>query len=124
MNTISTIKTMSNLCKIFIRKKIKWIPEAQIITNDQYIFQSLNKELYDAVSEESKNGYFYSQSYWDRYDKTLLFTDSYWTDIDGCKRWLESNKRKNIIDKYKNYFIVDTTYNILLEKSPEDIPLL
>ena len=68
--------------------------------------------------------YFYSQSYWDRFDKTLLFTDSYWSDYISCENWLKSKKRKDILESYGEYFKVETTYNVLLDKMAEDVFLL
>ena len=76
----------------------------------------MNRDLYNAVNNYNKKDYFYSQSYWDRFDKTLLFTDSYWNDYTSCTKWLNSKTRQDIIDKYSDYFKVKTTYNILIDK--------
>ena len=123
MNYISKAP-LKKMCKIFIRKQFKWTPEAHLIINDHSVIHSINRELYDAVQKEEPKGYFYSQSYWDRYDKSLLFTESYWTSASGWTNWLASPQRRTIMDKYKDYFIVDTKYNILLEKQPYEVPLL
>jgi hypothetical protein len=112
------------LCKIFIKKKLILLPSVSIIANSNDLFKQLNRELYTAVRDNNKTDYFYSQSYWDRYDKTLLFTDSYWLDHQSCSNWLKSKTRKDILDKYSEYFKVETTYNILIDKMAEDIPLL
>lgn len=122
MNNISS--QMKHLCKIFIRKKIILQPSAFVITNSNDLFKQLNRELYDAVRNYNETDYFYSQSYWDRYDKTLLFTDSYWLDDNSCKKWLDSKTRKDILEKYSEYFKVETSYNVLIEKMSEDVPLL
>ncbi len=122
MNNITT--PTKQLCKIFIRKKVILQPSAFSILNSNDLFRQLNRELYDAVNKYNKDQYFYSQSYWDRFDKTLLFTDSYWLDYNSCKCWLNSKTRKEIIDRYSDFFKVETSYNILIDKQPEDIPLL
>ena len=122
MNAISN--NTRTLCKIFIRKKIILQPSASVITNSDELFKQLNRELYDAVRNYNKTDYFYSQSYWDRFDKTLLFTDSYWMDHDSCAKWLNSETRQKIIERYNEYFKVETTYNILIDKMANDIPLL
>lgn len=124
-STISKLRSpLQKMCKIFIKKKIKWSPSASAIANDFNILHSLNKDLYEAVQNEGPNGYFYSQSYWDYDDSSLLFTDSYWTDKDGWEHWLNSKQRNDILDKYRDYFQVDTSYNVLLEKKRYEIPLL
>ena len=112
------------LCKIFIKKKLILQPRVAILENSNDLFKQLNRDLYSAVRNHNKIDYFYSQSYWDRYDKTLLFTDSYWLDYRSCSSWLNSKTRQDIIDKYSEYFKVETTYNILIDKIAEDIPLL
>jgi hypothetical protein len=112
------------LCKIFIKKKLILQPRVAILENSNDLFNQLNRDLYSAVRNHNKIDYFYSQSYWDRYDKTLLFTDSYWLDYRSCSSWLNSKTRQDIIDKYSEYFKVETTYNILIDKMAEDIPLL
>ncbi len=117
-------KNTHNLCKIFIRKKITLLPNAFVITNSNQLFKQLNNDLYNAVNKYDTANYFYSQSYWDRFDKTLLFTDSYWTDYISCENWLKSKKRKDILESYGEYFKIETTYNVLLDKMAEDIPLL
>ena len=122
MNTITN--QTKHLCKIFIRKKLILQPSAFVITNSTDLFKQLNRELYNAVNDYNKDDYFYSQSYWDRSDKTLLFTDSYWADHKSCENWLNSNTRKQILDKYSEYFKVETSYNVLIDKIVEDIPLL
>lgn len=118
------IGDMNNLCKIFIRKRIKMKPHMSVISNGNELFKQLNRDLYSAVRNYNKDDYFFSQSYWDRYDKTLLFTDSYWLDHTSCSKWLNSKTRKDIIDKYNQYFEVETSYNILIDKMSEDVPLL
>ena len=115
---------MNNLCKKFIKKRITMKTNTPVIANSSEIFKQLNKDLYIAVRNYNKDDYFFSQSYWDRYDKTLLFTDSYWLDADSCSNWLNSKTRKDIIDKYNQYFEVETSYNILIDKIAEDVPLL
>ena len=122
MNAIS--KNTKNLCKIFIKKQIILNPRGLIIANSDEIFKQLNRDLYNAVNSYNKTDYFYSQSYWDRFDKTLLFTDSYWTDHQSCTAWLNSEKRKNILEEYSDYFKVETSYNILVDKLANDTPLL
>lgn len=112
------------LCKIFIKKKIILQPRVSIIANSNELFKQLNRDLYSAVRNYNKDDYFFSQSYWDRYDKTLLFTDSYWLDHTSCSKWLNSKTRKDIIDKYNPYFEVETSYNILIDRMAEDVPLL
>jgi hypothetical protein len=115
---------INHLCKILIKKRIILQPKASIICNDIELFKQLNKDLYEAVRNYNKQDYFYSQSYWDRFDKTLLFTDSYWTDHQSCTAWLNSEKRKNILEEYSDYFKVETSYNILVDKLANDTPLL
>jgi hypothetical protein len=121
---VNIIKNTPNLCKIFIRKKITVLPNAFVINNRNELFKQLNNDLYNAVNKYDKTNYFYSQSYWDRFDKTLLFTDSYWTDYICCENWLKSKKRNDILKSYGEYFKVETTYNILLDKMAEDVFLL
>ncbi len=116
--------SMNNLCKIFIKKKITLKPAVLVIANSTDLFKQLNRDLYTAVRHHNKDDYFFSQSYWDRYDKTLLFTDSYWLDHKSCSNWLNSKTRQDIINKYSQYFDVETSYNILIDKMAEDIPLL
>ena len=127
-NSVNSIlqqgSTIKHMCKILIKKTFTWAPGTEIILNDRHIIKSLNKELYDAVQKEGNNGYFYSQSYWDSNDKSLVFTDSYWTDRNGLEKWLNSQKRQSILENYRKYFNVDTTYNHLLEREPFDMPLL
>jgi hypothetical protein len=94
------------------------------MANSSDIFKQLNKDLYTAVNNYNEKDYFYSQSYWDRFDQTLLFTDSYWVDHQSCTNWLNSKIRNDIIDKYTEYFKVETTYNILIDKMANDVPLL
>lgn len=118
------IGNANSLCKIFIRKRITMKPRSSIISNSNDLFKQLNRDLYSAVRNYNKDDYFFSQSYWDRYDKTLLFTDSYWLDHTSCSKWLNSKTRQDIIDKYNPYFEVETSYNILIDKMAEDIPLL
>ena len=118
------IGNMNNLCKIFIRKRITMKPPVYLISNSNELFKQLNRELYSAVRNYNKEDYFFSQSYWDRYDKTLLFTDSYWLDHTSCSKWLNSKTRQEIIDKYSQYFDVETSYNILIDKMADDVPLL
>ena len=115
---------VNNLCKIFIKKRIKMKPNMSIISNSNELFKQLNRDLYSAVRNYNKEDYFFSQSYWDRYDKTLLFTDSYWLDHTSCSKWLNSKTRQDIIDKYNPYFEVETSYNILIDRMAEDVPLL
>ena len=115
---------VNNLCKIFIRKRITMKPPVYLISNSNELFKQLNRELYSAVRNYNKEDYFFSQSYWDRYDKTLLFTDSYWLDHTSCSKWLNSKTRQEIIDKYSQYFDVETSYNILIDKMADDVPLL
>ena len=122
MNVIS--KNTKNLCKIFIKKQIILNSHGSVISNSDELFKQLNRDLYNAVNNYNKKDYFYSQSYWDRYDKTLLFTDSYWNDYTSCTKWLNSKTRQDIIDKYSDYFKVKTTYNILIDKMANDVPLL
>jgi hypothetical protein len=123
MNKI-LIGNANSLCKIFIRKRITMKPCSSVISNSNNMFKQLNRDLYSAVRNYNKDDYFFSQSYWDRYDKTLLFTDSYWLDHTSCSKWLNSKTRQDIIDKYNPYFEVETSYNILIDKMAEDIPLL
>ena len=123
MNKTLIDNTLS-LSKIFIRKRITMKPNISIIANSNELFKQLNRDLYSAVRNYNKNDYFFSQSYWDRYDKTLLFTDSYWLDSNSCSKWLNSKTRKDIIDKYSPYFEVETSYNILIDRMAEDVPLL
>lgn len=118
------IGNANSLCKIFIRKRITMKPCSSVISNSNDLFKQLNRDLYSAVRNYNKDDYFFSQSYWDRYDKTLLFTDSYWLDHTSCSKWLNSKTRQDIIDKYNPYFEVETSYNILIDKMAEDIPLL
>jgi hypothetical protein len=118
------IGNANSLCKIFIRKRITMKPRSSVISNSNDLFKQLNRDLYSAVRNYNKDDYFFSQSYWDRYDKTLLFTDSYWLDHTSCSKWLNSKTRQDIIDKYNPYFEVETSYNILIDKMAEDIPLL
>jgi len=118
------ISNANSLCKIFIRKRIKMKPNSSVIANSNDLFKQLNRDLYSAVRNYNKDDYFFSQSYWDRYDKTLLFTDSYWLDHTSCSEWLNSKTRQDIIDKYNPYFEVETSYNILIDKMAEDVPLL
>lgn len=118
------IGNVNNLCKIFIKKRITMKPNTSIIANSNELFKQLNRDLYSAVRNYNKDDYFFSQSYWDRYDKTLLFTDSYWLDHTSCSKWLNSKTRQDIIDKYNPYFEVETSYNILIDRMAEDIPLL
>ena len=118
------IKNSPKLCKIFIRKKITLLPNAYILTNSNELFKQLNNDLYNAVNKYDTEHYLYSQSYWDKFDKTLLFTDSYWADYISCENWLNSKKRKDILESYGEYFKVETTYNVLLDKMIEDVPLL
>ena len=99
-------------------------PNSSVIANSNDLFKQLNRDLYSAVRNYNKNDYFFSQSYWDRYDKTLLFTDSYWLDHTSCSKWLNSKTRQDIIDKYNLYFEVETSYNILIDRMAEDVPLL
>ena len=115
---------VKNMCKILIKKQFNWAPGTEIILNDRHIIKSLNKDLYKAVQKEDRNGYFYSQSYWDSNDKSIIITDSYWTNTEGWQNWLKSKERLDILENYKQYFAVDTTYNHLLEREPFDIPLL
>jgi hypothetical protein len=115
---------VNNLCKIFIRKRITMKPPVYLISNSNELFKQLNRELYSAVRNYNKEDYFFSQSYWDRHDKTLLFTDSYWLDHTSCSKWLNSKTRQEIIDKYSQYFDVETSYNILIDKMADDVPLL
>lgn len=121
---IQHIPQIKHMCKILIKKQFIWIPGTEMILNDRNIIKSLNADLHDAVQEENVNGYFYSQSYWDSNDTSIIFTDSYWTDKHGWKNWLNSKKRYDILEKYKSYFNINTTYNHLLEREPYDIPLL
>ena len=123
MNKTLIDNTLS-LSKIFIRKRITMKPNISIIANSNELFKQLNRDLYSAVRNYNKDDYFFSQSYWDRYDKTLLFTDSYWLDHTSCSKWLNSKTRQDIIDKYNPYFEVETSYNILIDRMAEDIPLL
>lgn len=116
--------SVKHLCKILIKKRIILNPKALIISNNIELFKQLNKDLYEGVRNYNKQEYFYSQSYWDRFDKTLLFTDSYWTDHQSCTAWLNSEKRQSILEDYSEYFKVETSYNILVEKIADDIPLL
>ena len=118
------IKNSPKLCKIFIRKKITLLPNAYILTNSNELFKQLNNDLYNAVSKYDTEHYVYSQSYWDKFDKTLLFTDSYWSDYVCCEKWLNSKKRKDILKSYDEYLKIETTYNILTDKMGNDIPLL
>ena len=118
------ISNANSLCKIFIRKRITMNPNSLVIANSNDLFKQLNRDLYSAVRNYNKNDYFFSQSYWDRYDKTLLFTDSYWLDHTSCSKWLNSKTRQDIIDKYNPYFEVETSYNILIDRMAEDVPLL
>jgi len=118
------IGNANSLCKIFIRKRITMKSRSSVISNSNDLFKQLNRDLYSAVRNYNKDDYFFSQSYWDRYDKTLLFTDSYWLDHTSCSKWLNSKTRQDIIDKYNPYFEVETSYNILIDKMAEDIPLL
>jgi hypothetical protein len=115
---------IKHMCKIFIKKTFIWAPGTDIILNDRNIIKSLNKDLYKAVQKEGINGYVYSQSYWDSNDKSIVFTDSYWTDRNGWEKWMKSQKRQSILENYRKYFNVDTTYNYLLEREPFDMPLL
>lgn len=116
--------SLQNMCKILIKKKFTWVPGTERIINDSCIIKALNKDLYKAVQKEKHNGYFYSQSYWDCYNKSIIFTDSYWTNEQGLKQWLHSNERNKILENYSKFFVVDTTYNYLLEREPFDVPLL
>ena len=118
------IGNANSLCKIFIRKRITMKPRSSVISNSNDLFKQLNRDLYSAVRNYNKDDYFFSQSYWDRYDKTLLFTDSYWLDHTSCSKWLNSKTRQDIIDKYNTYFEVETSYNILIDRMAEDVPLL
>lgn len=118
------IGNANSLCKIFIRKRITMKPHSSVIANSNDLFKQLNRDLYSAVRNYNKDDYFFSQSYWDRYDKTLLFTDSYWLDHTSCSKWLNSKTRQDIIDKYNTYFEVETSYNILIDRMAEDVPLL
>ena len=122
MNAIS--KNTKNLCKIFIKKQIILNSRGPVISNSDEMFKQLNRDLYNAVNNYNKTDYFYSQSYWDRFDRTLLFTDSYWNDYTSCTKWLNSKTRQDVIDKYSNYFKVKTTYNILIDKMANDVPFL
>jgi len=115
---------VNNLCKIFIKKRITMKAAVYIIANSNDLFKQLNRDLYSAVRTYNQEDYFFSQSYWDRYDKTLLFTDSYWLDHMSCSEWLNSKTRQDIIDKYSHYFDVETSYNILIDKMADDVPLL
>ena len=115
---------IKSMCKILIKKKFNWVPGTEIISNDHNVIKSFNNKLYMAVQKENINGYFYSRSYWDSRDKSIIITDSYWTNTDGWKKWLQSKKRHEILEQYKQYFAVDTTYNHLLDREPFDVPLL
>jgi len=124
MSKKTIASNIEGMCKIFIKKKLILQPRVSIIANSNELFKQLNRDLYSAVRNHNKMDYFYSQSYWDRYDKTLLFTDSYWLDYRSCSIWLNSKTRQDIIDKYSEYFKVETTYNILIDRMAEDVPLL
>ena len=117
-------KSTQNLCKIFISKKITLLPNAYILTNCDDLCRQLNNDLYNAVNKYDTKNYVYSQSYWDQFDKTLVFTDSYWSDYACCEKWLNSKKRKDILKSYDEYLKIDTSYNILTDKQNNDIPLL
>lgn len=120
-------KGASKICKIFIQKKIKWTKNGlnnyPIYSCGADLIHSLNVDLYETVSKKA-DGYFYSQSYWDRNDDSLLLTESYWENTVYWEKWLASEERKEIIKKYEPFIDVNTSYHVLIKKKPFEIPLL
>ena len=120
-------KGSEKLYKVFIQKRIKWtnfgINNYPIYSCGSDLIHSLNAELYDAVHKKA-DGYYYSQSYWDKNDDSLIFTDSYWENPKYLEDWLNSKERKDVLKKYEQFIDIDTSYHILITQRPFDIPLL
>jgi heme-degrading monooxygenase HmoA len=116
---------MNKSVKILIKKQFIWnFPKTHLTSN--YCLDwinNLNEDLYKAV--QTQPGYQNSQSYWDLQNNSLLFTDSYWNNIDCWKEWENSDSRNEILKKYKSSFTINTSSHSLKTKIDRyDVPLL
>ena len=89
---------LNRFSKIFIKKQFNTqLPNTTLYwLNNKDMIYSLNEDLYESVRNKAK-GYYYSQSYWDKCDNSVLFTDSYWENSEDWTQWLKSEERQQAI---------------------------
>ena len=111
---------MSKIAKILIKKQFS-LPKKNIHKNLVDIIDTFHTEL--RVGVKDSNGFIKADSYWKQNENTII-TLVEWDNIKTWEEWKNSEKRKNIVDKYQDSFILNEEVDILKKYKYYDVFLL